>query len=77
MERRRRDITPLTLDSLVQDVSSIGAPYVIAPILGLADFGIYVRAANAVSMILFGGLGALVGLLASKRISEPTSTQIG
>jgi hypothetical protein len=39
-----------------------------------ADFGIYVRAANAVSMMLFGALGALVGLLAFKRISQTTPT---
>jgi hypothetical protein len=49
--RRRRDITPLTLDSLVQDVSSIGAPYVIAPILGLADFGIYRAISNVAAPV--------------------------
>jgi len=43
---------------------------VAAPPTALADFGIYVRAANAVSMMLFGGLGALVGLLAFKQISQ-------
>ena len=34
----------------------------------------FVCAANAVSMMLFGGLGALVGLLAFKRISPPAPT---
>jgi hypothetical protein len=48
-----------------------------APPTVLADFGMYVRAANAVSMMLFGGLGALVGLFAFKRISESTTTKIG
>lgn len=49
--RRRRDIAPLTLDSLVQDVSSIGAPYVIAPILGLAGFGIYRAISNVAAPV--------------------------
>ena len=44
--QHRRHIAPLTLDSLVQDVSSIGAPYVIAPVLGLANFGIYRAISN-------------------------------
>lgn len=48
LRRRFRDIAPLTLDSLVLDISSIGAPYAIAPILGLADFGLY-RAISNVS----------------------------
>ena len=46
LRKRRRDIAPLTLDSLVQDISSIGAPYAIAPILGLANFGIYRAISN-------------------------------
>jgi hypothetical protein len=42
-----------------------------------ADFGIFVRAANAVSMMLFGALGALVGLFAFKRTSQTTPTPRG
>lgn len=51
VRRRRRDIVPLTLDSLVQDISSIGAPYVIAPILGLANFGIYRAISNVAAPV--------------------------
>jgi hypothetical protein len=47
------------------------------PVATMADFGIYVRAANAVSMMLFGGLGALLGLLASNRISQATPRTLG
>lgn len=49
--RRGRDIAPLTLDSLVQDVSSIGAPYAIAPILGLAGFGVYRAISNVAAPV--------------------------
>ena len=49
--RRRRDIAPLTLDSLVMDMSSIGAPYAIAPILGLADFGVYRAISNVAAPV--------------------------
>ena len=48
-----------------------GTPVPGAPPSPLVDFGIYVRAANAVGMMLFGALGAMVGLLAFKRISQP------
>jgi hypothetical protein len=46
---------------------------VAGPPTALADFGIYVRAANAVGMMLFGALGGLVGLVAFKRISQSTT----
>jgi hypothetical protein len=48
---------------------AVQPPLPAAPAAPVADFGIYVRAANAVSMMLFGALGALVGLFAFKRIS--------
>ncbi len=51
LRRRRRDIAPLTLDSLIQDISSIGAPYVIAPILGLANFGLYRAISNVAAPV--------------------------
>jgi hypothetical protein len=51
LRRHRRHIVPLTLDSLVQDVSSIGAPYLIAPVLGLADFGIYRAISNVAAPV--------------------------
>lgn len=51
LRRRGRDIAPLTLDSLVQDISSIGAPYAIAPILGLANFGIYRAISNVAAPV--------------------------
>jgi hypothetical protein len=47
------------------------------PAATAADFAIYVRAANAVSMWLFGAVGALVGLFAFKRISQTTPTPRG
>ena len=40
------------------------------PIAPVADFAMYVRAANAVGMMLFGVLGIVVGLFAFKRVSQ-------
>jgi hypothetical protein len=54
-----------------------GSPQPVMAPAAAADFGIYVRAANAVSMMLFGGLGALVGLVAFKRVSRPAPTVPG
>lgn len=51
LRRHRRDIAPLILDSLVQDVSSIGAPYAIAPVLGLSSFGIYRAISNVAAPV--------------------------
>jgi hypothetical protein len=44
------------------------------PAATAADFGIFVRAANAVGMMLFGGLGVIVGLLAYKSASRATTS---
>lgn len=51
VRRRGRDIAPLTLDSLVLDISSIGAPYALAPLLGLANFGIYRAISNVAAPV--------------------------
>jgi len=53
--------------SLTLTPSAVQPP---VPVSAVAAFGIYVRAANAVSMMLFGALGALLGLVAFKRISQ-------
>ena len=42
----RRAIKPLLADSLLLDTGAIGTPYVLAPILGLAPFGVYRAVAN-------------------------------
>lgn len=42
----RRAIRPLLADSLLMDTGAIGTPYVLAPILGLAPFGVYRAVAN-------------------------------
>jgi hypothetical protein len=54
-------------------VSSQAVPPPVA-VVSVGEFAMYVRAANAVSMMLFGALGALVGLFAFKRISPTTPT---
>jgi len=59
--------SPYTLSLAAPTATIAAAP---TPIAVVADFAMYVRAANAVSMMLFGALGALVGLLAFKRISQ-------
>lgn len=42
----RRAIRVLLPDSLIMDLSSIGTPYALAPILGVADFGVYRGVSN-------------------------------
>jgi hypothetical protein len=50
--------------------SSLPAAVAAPPPIVAADFAIYIRAANAVGMMLFGAMGGLVGLVAFKRISQ-------
>lgn len=42
----RRAIRPLLSDSILMDAGGIGTPYVLAPVLGLAQFGVYRAVAN-------------------------------
>lgn len=51
VQRHRRDIPPLLRESLVMDVSSIGAPFAIAPLLGVAQFGIYRAVSNVAAPV--------------------------
>lgn len=47
----REDIPALLRESLVMDFSSIGAPFVIAPVLGAAQFGIYRAVSNVAAPV--------------------------
>lgn len=50
------EIRPLLIDSLLLDAAGIGTPYVLAPLLGLRDFGIYRALSNLsspVKLVLF------------------------
>lgn len=47
----RSEIGPLLRESLVMDLSSIGAPYLIAPVLGAAQFGIYRAVSNVAAPV--------------------------
>lgn len=42
----RRAIRPLLADSMLMDLGAIGTPYAIAPVLGLAQFGVYRAVSN-------------------------------
>lgn len=46
ISRHRREIRPLLRESMVQEISAIGTPYVLAPMLGTASFGIYRAVSN-------------------------------
>lgn len=46
VHEHRSDITLLLRDSLFMDLGAIGAPYLLAPAMGLADFGIYRAVSN-------------------------------
>lgn len=47
----RHDISPLLRESLVMDLSSIGAPFAISPILGAMSFGIYRAVSNVAAPV--------------------------
>jgi hypothetical protein len=49
--RHRESIRPLLRDSLLMDSGAIGTPYVIAPLLGLAEFGIYRAVSNVAAPV--------------------------
>lgn len=46
VKRYRTTIVPLLKDSSILDLSSIGAPYLIAPLLGTVGFGLYRAISN-------------------------------
>jgi hypothetical protein len=49
--RHRASIRPLLLDSLIMDISAIGTPYALAPLLGVANFGIYRGVSNVAAPV--------------------------
>ena len=60
--------SPYTL-SIASPTATIAAAPMPVPVV--ADFAMYVRAANSVGMMFFGVLGIVVGLFAFKRVSQP------
>ena len=44
-------IRPLLRDSLLMDAGSIGTPYLLAPVLGLANFGVYRAISNVAAPV--------------------------
>lgn len=47
----RRTIMPLLSDSLLLDAGAIGTPYIVAPLLGLAGFGVYRAVSNVATPV--------------------------
>ena len=47
----RRHIWPLLKDSTLMDLGSIGTPFVVAPLLGIADFGVYRAVSNVAAPV--------------------------
>lgn len=47
----RQNIRPLLRDSLLMDAGAIGTPYLLAPVLGLAQFGIYRAISNVAAPV--------------------------
>lgn len=73
----RRSIRPLLRDSLLMDLSAIGTPYLLAPVLGLAQFGIY-RAISNIAAPVRLILNPLRPLLSSAPIEVQRSrTRLG
>ena len=61
-------IRPLLRDSLTADLGAIGTPYAIAPMLGVANFGIY-RAVSNVAAPVRLVLGPLRPMVGSRKLS--------
>ncbi|TFC29351.1 hypothetical protein E3O25_05415 [Cryobacterium sp. TMT1-3] len=49
--RHREHIAPLFKDSILMDLGAIGTPLVVAPILGIASFGVYRAVSNAAAPV--------------------------
>lgn len=49
--RHRASIRPLLRDSIIMDASSIGTPYILVPILGVAGFGLYRAVSNVAAPV--------------------------
>ncbi|MFJ8896234.1 hypothetical protein ACIRCZ_16745 [Leifsonia sp. NPDC102414] len=49
--RHREHIVPLLKDSSLMDVGSIATPFAVAPLLGLADFGVYRAVSNVAAPV--------------------------
>jgi hypothetical protein len=47
----RGSVAPLLRDSLIMDATAIGTPYALAPLLGLADFGVYRAVSNVAAPV--------------------------
>lgn len=47
----RQHIVPLLKDSTLMDLGSIGTPFVVAPLLGIADFGVYRAVSNVAAPV--------------------------
>ncbi|KRC49314.1 hypothetical protein ASE16_11175 [Leifsonia sp. Root227] len=47
----RDHIVPLLKDSTLMDLGSIGTPFVVAPLLGIADFGVYRAVSNVAAPV--------------------------
>lgn len=58
----RRIIQPLLVDSLILEASSVGTPYILLPIIGLSNFGIYRGISNlsAPIRLLFSPLRPMI-----------------
>lgn len=69
----RRMIRPLLADSLLLDAGAIGTPYLLAPILGLAPFGVYRAVSNVATpvQLTLNPLRPLVSASPRERLLSP------
>ena len=74
----RHEIRPLLADSLLLDAGAIGTPYLVAPLLGLAPFGVYRAVSNVATpvQLILNPLrpmvtGSPLGRLVSARLLVP------
>jgi len=51
IRRHQKSIRPLLVDSLAMDLSAIGTPYALAPLLGVTNFGIYRGVSNVAAPV--------------------------
>lgn len=77
----KQQIKPLLKDSLLMDLGAIGTPFAVAPVLGIASFGVYRAVSNAaapVRLVLNPLRPTLAGVvLSSHRSSKRIWASIG
>ena len=75
LTKHKKHVRPLLRDSLLMDLGAIGTPFLIAPLLGIANFGVY-RAVSNVAAPVRLVLNPLRPTLASISLTRHSSRKV-